>query len=185
MASASTTSVPANPQTRIWFMLYAQVMQADGASYRNVLVDHRLGFTLRDPEWQVVRNPQHASSREPRTGIVFAQEQIDERLAPIHLVDPDHPSEAIFDAVRDGMPNVEQREDPLGRELGRRRILRTSPLPAEAFVGWVERSETHHRAASPTDGFRSRSTHPTSARLAPRRMSGAQLNRAGAPPPAA
>jgi hypothetical protein len=28
-------------------------------------------------------------------------------------------------------------------------------------VGWVERSETHHRAARASDRFRERSTHPT------------------------
>ena len=29
-------------------------------------------------------------------------------------------------------------------------------------VGWVERSETHHLPRGPSDGFRKRSTHPTS-----------------------
>jgi hypothetical protein len=28
-------------------------------------------------------------------------------------------------------------------------------------VGWVERSDTHHRAAALNDGFRKGSTHPT------------------------
>src|SRR5262249_54437254 len=127
------------------------------------LIDHRLGFTLRDPERQIVLNPQHASSREPRAGIVFAQQQIDERLALIdlppatglsvlaveflpgplnvtlqeqpgvpgvNLAAADQPLAATFDVVRDGIRNVEQGEDPLGRELGLRRILRTSPLTA-------------------------------------------------------
>jgi hypothetical protein len=30
-------------------------------------------------------------------------------------------------------------------------------------VGWVERSDTHHRAAEMVDGFRKGSTHPTAA----------------------
>ena len=152
-----------DPQTRMWFMLYAQVMQADGTSYRNVLIDHRLGFTLRDSDRQIVLNPQHASGREPRAGIVFAQQQIDERLAliglppttglsvlavellpgPLNVTLPEQPGvpgvnltaagapvAGTFDAVRDGMRNVEQAEDALGRELGLRRILRTSPLTA-------------------------------------------------------
>ena len=38
-----------DPQTRIWFMLYAQVLQADGASWRNVLLTHKEGFTLPNP----------------------------------------------------------------------------------------------------------------------------------------
>ncbi|WP_295446110.1 modification methylase [uncultured Thiodictyon sp.] len=33
----------------------------------------------------------------------------------------------------------------------------------ELLVGWVERSETHRSSAAGTDGFRSRSTHPTKA----------------------
>ena len=32
-----------DPQTSIWFMLYAQVLQADGASWRNVLLNHQIG----------------------------------------------------------------------------------------------------------------------------------------------
>ena len=34
------------PRTRIWIMLYAQVMQADGESWRNVLLNHRHAETV-------------------------------------------------------------------------------------------------------------------------------------------
>src|ERR1700719_2628471 len=33
--------------------------------------------------------------------------------------------------------------------------------PRRGAEGWVERSETHHRAATPDDGLRKSSTHPT------------------------
>ena len=35
-----------DPQTEIWFMLYAQAMQADGASQRNILLGHVAGVPL-------------------------------------------------------------------------------------------------------------------------------------------
>ena len=35
-----------DPRTQIWFMLYAQVRQADGTSYRNILLSHVLGVPL-------------------------------------------------------------------------------------------------------------------------------------------
>jgi hypothetical protein len=38
-----------DPQTVIWFMLYAQVLQTDGASYRNILLAHQQGQLLPDP----------------------------------------------------------------------------------------------------------------------------------------
>ena len=39
--------------------------------------------------------------------------------------------------------------------------------PGRGAEGWVERSETHHRAATPDDGFRNSSTHPTRLTAAP------------------
>ena len=38
-----------NPQTVMWFMLYTQVLQADGASYRNILLTHQQGTLMPDP----------------------------------------------------------------------------------------------------------------------------------------
>src|SRR5271163_1053198 len=45
---------------------------------------------------------------------------------------------------------------------------------ANQRVGWVERSDTHHKAWPPNDGFRKGSTHPT--RLAAP-LSGSWINR--------
>ena len=39
---AGRNLLPFNPRTKLWALLYAQVIQADGASQRNVLLDRRL-----------------------------------------------------------------------------------------------------------------------------------------------
>ncbi len=44
-----------------------------------------------------------------------------------------------------------------------------SHMSCSELVGWVERSDTHHRAVRKSDGFRKGSTHPT-------RLRGADLN---------
>ncbi|MGZ3195916.1 MAG: hypothetical protein ACXWI1_02200 [Croceibacterium sp.] len=150
-----------DPQTRIWFMLYAQVRQANGAAWRNVLIDHQLGFSLRDPvKPGSETDPQHADSREPRAAIAFQQTHIDQLLdrlglplttplsvlavellpGPLHVVGggrwnppkttgPSNPT-ATFQQVESGDIRAPAGEDPLGLQLGTRRILRTSPLTA-------------------------------------------------------
>jgi hypothetical protein len=47
-------------------------------------------------------------------------------------------------------------------------------------VGWVERSDTHHRAAALNDGFRKNSTHPTGYGLLHAFFAERDLDRAGA-----
>jgi hypothetical protein len=74
-----------DPQTRIWFMLYAQVLQADSASYRNVLLDHLRGKTLPTTTRGDQRNPQHGSARDPLAGIVFPERDIEARLRLLNL----------------------------------------------------------------------------------------------------
>ncbi|HLI10048.1 MAG TPA: hypothetical protein VKY65_00485 [Alphaproteobacteria bacterium] len=135
-----------DPQTRIWFMLYAQVLQADAASYRNILLAHLLGLTLRDQPGELVpgSSPQHGSSREPRAGIRFPEKLIDGRLALLGLPATTSlsvlaveilPGPLSFPAglarsAQDGAASGAAPEDPLGANLGLRRILRTSPLTA-------------------------------------------------------
>jgi hypothetical protein len=140
-----------DPQTRIWFMLYAQVLQADGASYRNVLIEHREGVTFApvNVKGLAANNPQHGLNFGPMARTDFTQKGVDERLALIRLpatiplsvlaveVLPgpltaslwnDHDSEAAPGAA------APIQEDPLGKGLGTRRILRTSPLTAVPAV---------------------------------------------------
>jgi hypothetical protein len=143
-----------DPQTRIWFMLYAQVLQADGASYRNVLLAHELGVTIKNPETKQGRNPQHSLNLNPMAGVTFPQLAVEEILlalglpistplsvlavevlpGPLHVVTPggDQPAPEIAGRIEtvDSPASVAQREDPLGANLGLRRILRTAPLTA-------------------------------------------------------
>ena len=76
-----------DPQTRIWFMLYAQVLQADGASYRNVLIEHREGVTFApvNVKGLAANNPQHGLNFGPMARTDFTQKGVDERLALIRL----------------------------------------------------------------------------------------------------
>ncbi|WP_433975532.1 hypothetical protein [Tunturiibacter lichenicola] len=166
-----------DPQTVIWFMLYAQVLQTDGASYRNILLTHLQGQLLPDPPPLLLEatpvlqlpfnkvsphlpathaapatNGNHSVNREPRAFTVFSEQLIEGLLATLSLpltsplsvlavellpgplnVDPtvgDLDRTAAVGKLRiandtgTGTPT----EDPLGADLGLRRILRTSPL---------------------------------------------------------
>jgi hypothetical protein len=138
-----------DPQTRIWFMLYAQVLQADGASYRNVLLDRRQGQMQPQSKNQTsANNPQHGVNLGPIASTDFAQKDVEARLALIRLsltaalsilaveVLPGPVSISDFadlarpPAATPTAPAAEIIEDPLGLGLGTRRILRTSPLTA-------------------------------------------------------
>jgi hypothetical protein len=132
-----------DPQTRIWFMLYAQVLQADGASHRNILLDHLLGRTLPGQSGKLALdlNPQHGPTREVRAGILFPDKIINERLSLLGLPAATPLSVLAVEVLpgplnfRDDLLNanreraaVNAQEDPLGANLGLRRIMRTSPL---------------------------------------------------------
>jgi hypothetical protein len=128
-----------DPQTAVWFMLYTQVLQADSASFRNVLIDHRMGHTLPSGN----QNPQHGSSIGPLAATAFSESSIEQRLARLGLPDAS-PLSVLAVEVLPGPLNVRadrpvhvavgpvasEKDDPLGRNLGARRILRVSPLTA-------------------------------------------------------
>lgn len=168
-----------DPQTVIWFMLYAQVLQADGASHRNVLLAHQQGTLLPDPPPLLVNIPPglgrleasgspgrpatptsvtslavaetpslalavaniHSINREPRAFTVFSQKSVEGLLAALSLP-PNSPVSVLAVELLPGPLHTrgfrrdtaadpaaaEAREDPLGTQLGLRRILRTSPL---------------------------------------------------------
>lgn len=140
--------VEGDPQTRIWFMLYAQVLQADSATNRNVLLNHRLGLTLPNPSSKLTNDPQHSLNRDPRAGVFFPQAYISDVLKLLDL--PTTSSLSVLAVeVLPGPLSVESSptqpqfttkatagggEDPLGADLGLRRILRTSPLAAVPSV---------------------------------------------------
>jgi len=146
-----------DPQTALWFLLYAQVTQTDGASYRNVLLGHKEGQILRDiilPEQVpalVAETPvfgEHTVNREPRGYTIFySANEINAYLMTLGLPLTSSlsvlavevlPGPFSFRTFRggDGRGNAPgdtagaavSGEDPLGSQLGARRILRTSPL---------------------------------------------------------
>ena len=123
-----------DPQTRMWFMLYTQVQQADGASHRNVLLQHLEGRTVSAGE----KNPQHGAALGPLARVTFREPDIETRLALLGLPRTS-PLSVLAVEVLPGPLSFNQEfeghrepqgEDPLGTGLGSRRILRTSPLTA-------------------------------------------------------
>ncbi len=132
-----------DPQTALWFMLYAQVTQTDGASQRNILLG-RIRATLlpQTVAGQTVTTP-HSQNREPRGTVTFPAQDIAAVLAglglpaasPLSILcveilpGPQHRGRQ-FAAAESGAAEVLVQEDPLGAQLGQRRILRTSPLTA-------------------------------------------------------
>jgi len=123
-----------------------QVLQVDAASYRNILLHHLPGETLRrTTRGQATNlNPQHGSTRDPLAGITFPEDVIEARLALLDL--PRTTSLSVLAVeVLPGPLNfpanlknnaggqeavASTQEDPVGANLGLRRILRTSPLTA-------------------------------------------------------
>lgn len=111
---------PFPPNSRLEGLLYAQVCQADGAAWRNVLL-------LRSPG-QVFFPQQNFRIADPRLApgrIQFPQDDIVRRLNLLGLP-VDSPLSVL--AVELLPEPGGQIEDPLGHDLGKVRILRASPL---------------------------------------------------------
>lgn len=105
------------PRTRLYSLLYAQALQADGQLWRNVLLLRALGDTRQDPDTQDIR-------LSPAI-MEFTQDEILTRLRLLGL-----PLNAPLSVVTVELlpePNSPL-DDPLGRHLGQVRILRTSRL---------------------------------------------------------
>lgn len=155
-----------DPQTEIWFMLYAQVRQADGLAYRNILLTHGLGtLELRGIDESRAGQLQ-SPGRDPRARIVWEESMIRHALSMLGLAVTSPlstlavellpgqgriVSSQLLDRIEAGGADfsaaevlaaeqlaLEQadaeavatatKEDPLGSNLGKRRILRVSPL---------------------------------------------------------
>lgn len=136
-----------DPRTEIWFMLYAQVMQADGASYRNILVSHARGVEISQlPIGPVRRGGLPLPTETPRAGYEFGQSAIRDRLfrfglsensplsgLAVELLPFDEESADLKPEATNSTAATAE-ADPLGAQLGTRRILRTSPLTAVPSV---------------------------------------------------
>jgi hypothetical protein len=141
------------PKTALWFFLYAQVVQADAVSNRNVLLFQRQGeFLIRDVivSGHIVPNL-HRSSQRDRVGyVVFLQAEIEKQLLAMGL-SVDLPLsvlavELLPGGVGSNLPKAfaagasgiaaatDQSSDPLSLNNRPRRILRVSPLVPVAAI---------------------------------------------------
>ncbi len=108
---------PSPPKTDMWVMLYAQVVQMDGADHRNIL----LGRQQARPRYDARSEAKSANL------IGFAgwpQSQIEQALKTLGLK-PDSPLSVL--AV-ECLPAADRLPDPMGSNLGNVRILRASQL---------------------------------------------------------
>ena len=110
------TMLPQSPATQIWFLLYAQVLQADGKDYRNILLGRRRGILGRKTPTRV-ETDLSGSGQWSEAEIAAALDAYGlPRNSPLSVL-----------AV-ELLPEVEPPNDPLGASLGEVRLLRTSPL---------------------------------------------------------
>ena len=115
--------LPPVPATDLWFLLYAQVVQADGKDMRNILLARRRGWF----DDRKVRNRQEA---DLSASAAWSQPEIASLLNAMGLPG-DSPLSILAVEL---LPEVERPLDPLGAQLGEVRMLRTSPLVAVGTV---------------------------------------------------
>lgn len=111
------------PNTELWFVLYARVMQADATTRRNIQIDLRRGVPL-------VRNDKKRKdsvARVPQGGTRWTRAEVEAALDAAGLPRNTPISALAVELLPE--PNGAF-GDPLGRQLGQVRILRTSPLAA-------------------------------------------------------
>jgi hypothetical protein len=130
---------PLNPQTEIWFLLYAQVQRVDGQAWRNILLEKVPGTPLTGLGGTPVGSASDQNKQIPVKG-VFAQKDVEAWLQRWRL-----PANTPTSVLAVELFNVEAnvirgdffarppkeaiaQQDPLGSQLGARRILRVSPL---------------------------------------------------------
>lgn len=139
----NVTSKP--PKTEIWFMLYAQLRQADGSDTRNILLsERRLDYVdpekaprVIDKKWSklLVANSLMVNLDAPATGIQgWTEVQIQNMLSQFNL----SPDTRLGVLAVEMMPRYDQyilfgqpssqSVRPLSQDLGQYRILRTSRL---------------------------------------------------------
>ncbi|WP_456416448.1 hypothetical protein [Thiolapillus sp.] len=108
--------VPEHPNTQIWFVLYARVMQADAQSWRNIQIDLKPAQRVK----QAGSAPISPQGQANWTG-----EEINNALA---LAGMDTNTALSILAVELLPEPNGSFADPLGGDLGQVRVLRTSPL---------------------------------------------------------
>lgn len=110
--------LPNPPNTEIWIVLYARVVQADASTKRNIQIDLR---RLRIPRGQRVKDTALFVEGETR----WSGTEVREALQLAGLPEATPISALAVELLPE--PNGTF-QDPLGGDLGQVRILRTSPL---------------------------------------------------------
>ncbi len=113
---------PEGPKTRLWGLLYARVLQADGADWRNLML-------MRAPLQQP---PGDGAERHPETAgpLLFGEGQFP--LDQVQFVLGRHglTADAPLTTLVVEFHTEPEIADPLGQQLGQARMLRVSPLIA-------------------------------------------------------
>lgn len=137
-------TLPTHPQTEIWYLLYAQVQRVDGQAWRNILLARTLGRQIPRGKHELYLLP--PQSRTISVYGIFPQKQVENLLKQLQLptntpvsvlaVELFHGEATVVPPIGDVPGAVEEpmaaviQGDPLGLELGARRVLRVSPLTA-------------------------------------------------------
>lgn len=109
------------PRTSMWFLLYTQASQIDGADAVNVLLGRVRGAVSRAPIDSRKNSSRYVDASA--TG-VFVLSEIDDALRGLGF----HGRAGLSVLAVEVMPSGSQIQDPLGADLGKLRILRASPL---------------------------------------------------------
>jgi hypothetical protein len=121
---------PSFPRTQLVALLYTQVLQADGKSWRNILLSRAAGIPLRaerlnHPPLNPALTPgimQFDSDKDILFKLGILGLPLDSTLSVVAVELMPEPQATNANA------RVDQFNDPLGADLGKVRILRTSPL---------------------------------------------------------
>lgn len=128
--------MPDPPNSQMWVVLYAQVRQADGESFRNIQLDIQVAPPPEKPCPQkyytgggIVYGSASITPKETVGQTQWSQSELEELLKTCHLPKDSNLSILAVEVLPEPNGNI---ADPLGGDLGDVRILRTSPLVAAA-----------------------------------------------------
>ncbi len=105
------------PESELWFLLYAQVCQADGQDKRNILLGRKRG-------WYDRKRGEISQELDLHSLAAWPQPEIENYLVA-YALEKDSPLSVMSVEL---LPSGERFADPLGQNLGEVRILRSSPL---------------------------------------------------------
>lgn len=112
------------PQTEIWGVIYTQVIQADGATFRNILLSEKRMVSMRTDQQYGLAYIKQAPTLDLYGGCGWSQIEITQALENMGLP-PESPLSILAIEL---FKNHEPVAQPIGQDLGKMRIYRTSRL---------------------------------------------------------